>query len=96
MEKTTAIGQQGYMFDKSLEELAATEGGMAAEKVRKRNKWVMFATLLSVIVYFICFECISVGDSVLIYFLECLLLFFAYLFFIKFIRRYLSRIHDIL
>lgn len=85
-----------HILEKSLEEFAATEGGMAAEKVRKRNKQVRLAMLLSIAVYIICFEYISLGDSVSFYFLKCLALFLSYLVFIKFIRKYLSRLHDIL
>jgi len=89
-------GKDVHMLEKSLEEIAVTEGGLAAERVRKRNKLVRVAMLLSIVIYFICFECISVGDSVSFYFLKCLVLVLAYLVFLKYIRKYLSRIHDIL
>lgn len=84
------------MLEKPLEEIAATQGGMAAEKVRKRNKLVRVSMLLSIVIYIACFECISVGDSVSFYFLKCLVLLLVYLSFIRFVRKYLSRIHDIL
>lgn len=89
-------GKVIHMLEKSLAEIAATEGGIAAQKVRKRNKLVRVAMLLSIVIYIICFECISVGDSVAFYFLKCLALIFVYLTFINFIKKYLSRIHDIL